>query len=284
MVPTASTKSKAAKKPASNPARAAKPAKKPAAKASAKAPAAGMTLDEVMRALKKAGTAQARKTYARHGAVEPMFGVSFATLKSLYKKIRVDHDLALALWDTGNYDARNLAFKIVDPAKVTSKDLDRWADDMKVRMCAGYVSALAAESPHGFAKVAKWLAASDEGRRSAGWWLVASLAMRNPEVPEAWFFDRLKEIERQLQAAPNDERYAMNHALICIGGRSPALRKATLAAAKKIGKVDVDHGDTSCKTPEAAPYIENMWARAAAAGFATPALHEQSRESPRTRC
>ncbi len=270
MAPTASTKAKAAKKPA--------------AKASAKAATARMSLDEVMRALEKAGTAQARKTYARHGAVEPMYGVSFATLKALYKKIGVDHALALALWDTGNYDARNLAFKLVDPAKVTSKDLDRWACDMRVRMCAGYVSALAAESPHGFAKVAQWLAASEEGLRCAGWWLVASLAMRNPEVPEAWFLERLKEVERTLQAAPDDERYAMNHALICLGGRSPALRKAALAAAKRIGRVEVDHGDTSCKTPEAAPYIEKMWARAAAGGFATPSIHEQSRESPRTRC
>lgn len=276
MAPMASTKAKArlAKKPAA----------KASAKARAKAPVARMSLDEVMRALEKAGTAQARKIYARHGAPEPMYGVSFATLKALYKKVGVDHDLALALWDTGNYDARNLAFKLVDPAKMTSKDLDRWACDMQVRTCAGYVSALAAESPHGFAKVAQWLAASDQGLRCAGWSLVASLAMRNPEVPEAWFFERLEEVARTLQAAPNDERDAMNHALICIGGRSPALRKAALAAAKKIGRVEVDHGDTSCKTPEAAPYIEKMWARATAGGYATPSIHELSRESPRTRC
>lgn len=278
MAPTAGTKAKVTKKPAAKaPARA-------GAKPSAKAPAARMTLDEVMRTLEKSGTAQAKKTYARHGAVEPMFGVSFATLKTLYKKIKVDHELALGLWATGNYDARNLAFKVVDPAKITSKQLDEWADDMKVRMCAGYVSALAAESPHGFAKVAQWLASPSESRRSAGWWLVASLAMRNPEVPDAWFQERVKDIEKKLQASSNDERYSMNHALICIGGRSPALKKAALAASKKIGTVDVDHGDTSCKTPEAIPYIESMWARAAAGGFATPSVHEQSRESPRTRC
>ena len=266
MAPSTRTKPKAAKRPA------------------AKAPPARMSLAEVMRALKKAGTAQTKKTYARHGAVEPMFGVSFATLKALYRKIGIDHDLALALWDTGNYDARNLAFKVVDPAKITATDLDRWARDMRVRMCAGYVSALAAESPHGLAKAAKWLAAADEDLRCAGWWLVGSLAMRNPEVPEAWFLARLREIERTLQAAPNGERYAMNQALICLGGRSPALRRAALAAAKKIGRVDVDHGDTACQTPEAALYIEKTWTRARASGFATPSVHEQSRESPRTRC
>src|SRR2546422_323984 len=85
----------------------------------AKAPAARMTLAQVMSALEKEGSAQTKKTYLRHGAPEPMFGVSFATLKTLYKRIGVDHELACALWDTGNFDARNLAYKIVDPQRLT---------------------------------------------------------------------------------------------------------------------------------------------------------------------
>lgn len=262
----------------------AKATKKAPAKAAGKAPKTRMSLAEVMRALKQAGTAQTKKTYARHGAVEPMYGVQFSVLKTLHKQIGVDHDLALALWNTGNYDARNLAFKVVDPAKIASKDLDRWAGDMTVRMCAGYVSALAAESPFGLAKAGEWLASKDEQPRCAGWSLVGQLAMRVPTVPDAWLLERVKDIERGLQAAPNDERYAMNGALIALGGRSPALRKAALAAAKKIGKVEVDHGDTSCKTPEVAPYVEKLWANAASKGIATPALQEQRRESPRTRC
>jgi 3-methyladenine DNA glycosylase AlkD len=261
-----------------------KAAKAPAKRAKSATPEARMSLAEVMRALEKAGTAQTKKTYARHGAVDPMYGVSFAVLKTLHKKIGVNHDLALALWDTGNFDARNLAFKVVDPAQVTSKDLDRWSRDMTVRMCAGYVSVLAAETPFGLAKAGEWLASKDEQQRCAGWGLVGQLALRVPTVPDAWLLERVKDIERTLQAAPNDERYAMNNALISLGGRSPALKKAALAAARKIGKVDVDHGDTSCKTPEAVPYIEKMWARAVAKGIATPALQEQQRESPRTRC
>ena len=93
-----------------------------------------MTLKEVMAALEKAGSAQTRKTYARHGAVEPMFGVSFGFLKTLLDRIGVDHELALALWKTGNLDARNLAAKIVDPARLTSAELDRWAKEYQVRV------------------------------------------------------------------------------------------------------------------------------------------------------
>ena len=43
-----------------------------------KAPPPRMTFAEAMRELEKAGSAQTKKTYARHGAKEPMFGVSFA--------------------------------------------------------------------------------------------------------------------------------------------------------------------------------------------------------------
>src|SRR5689334_6718592 len=89
--------------------RAKSPAKSPAkssAKKAAKPAAARMSLAEAMKTLEKAGSAQTRKTYARHGAQEPMFGVSFATMKTLVKRIGVDHELALALWDTQNHDAR----------------------------------------------------------------------------------------------------------------------------------------------------------------------------------
>jgi hypothetical protein len=243
-----------------------------------------MTLAEVMSALEKAGSAQTRKTYARHGASDPMFGVSFATLGTLVKRIGVDHDLALRLWDTGNFDARNLAFKIVDPAKMTAADLDRWARETIVRMCAGYVSMIAAEGPRGLETAARWLASPDEHLRCAGWGLVGQLAARDEATPDAWFAERLDQITRTIAKAPNWERYAMNGAVISIGGRSAPLKKAALAAAKRIGKVEVDHGDTSCKTPDAAPYIEKMWSHSKAKGFPSPSAQERARESPRTRC
>ncbi|MSR01503.1 MAG: hypothetical protein EXR94_02000 [Gemmatimonadetes bacterium] len=68
-----------------------------------------MTLDDVLAQLEKAGSAQTRKTYGRHGITSPMFGVSYAVLGKLVKTIKVDQALAEALWATGNHDARILA-------------------------------------------------------------------------------------------------------------------------------------------------------------------------------
>jgi len=261
-----------------------KPSPKSPPKRPAKAAAARMSLAETMRELEQAGSAQTRKTYARHGAREPMFGVSFAVLKTLVKRIGVDHELALALWSTKNHDARTLAVKIADPARIKTSDLDRWARASPPRICGGYVPALAAESPHGAAKAREWLASSDETLRSAGWTLSGFLASLDEQTPDEWFAQRLAQIEKTIHSAPNDEREAMNRALIAIGGRSAALRKAATAAAKRIGKVEVDYGDTSCKTPDAGPYIEKMWAHAAAKKFESPAAQERERESMRTRC
>jgi 3-methyladenine DNA glycosylase AlkD len=257
--------------------------KKPATKKSWK-PKPRMTLAEVMRELKSAGTAQARKTYTRHGAAKPMFGVSFATLKTLMKRIGVDHELALALWDTGNFDARNLAFKIVDPSRVTAAELDRWAREMNARISCGYVAMVAAESPHAAKKAGQWLASADERERAHGWALLGQLAQRDETSPDAFFEKRLAEIVRGIHGAANAEREGMNRAVIAIGCRSPGLRKAALAAAKRIGRVDVDQGDTECKTPDAAEYIEKCWTHAKSKGFESPAAQERSRETPRRRC
>jgi 3-methyladenine DNA glycosylase AlkD len=257
--------------------------KKPAAKRAAKPVAARTTLSETMRTLEKSGSAQTRKTYARHGASEPMFGVSFAAMKALVKRIGIDHELALELWETGNHDARMLAIKIADPARMEPSRLDRWARDYGVRMC-GYVPMLAAESPHGPAKAREWLASRDERLRAAAWVLVVHLANLDLATADDWFAERLAQIESSIHSAPNDERGAMNLALIAIGGRNAALRKAALASAKRIGKVEVDHGDTACKTPDAASYIQKTWAHAAAKDFPSPAEQERAREPMRTRC
>lgn len=250
----------------------------------AKMSAPRMTLSETMKSLEKSGSAQTRKTYARHGVTGPMFGVSFATLKTMMKKIRVDHELALALWSTENFDARNLAVKIVDPARMSPADLDRWASAPNVLMCGSYVAHVAAEGPHGRARADKWLAASKENLRGSGWMLVSALAMRDETMPDSWFAQRLAEIEKTIRSSPNGLRSVMNQAIISIGCRNATLRKSATAAAKRIGKVEIDHGDTACKTPDAAQYIDKCWAHSTAKKFSSPATQERERESMRTRC
>ena len=217
-----------------------------------------MTLQEAMIELASMGTDQNRKVYARHGAGPNQFGVSFADLNKLKTTIRTDHALACELWRTGNADARNLAVMVADPARMSPKDLDEWVKGVNWYLHADLLARhLVSKSPHARKKADAWTKSKHEFVGQVGWDLVAMLAMNDRDPPDSYFEDRLAPIESGIHRAKNRVRHAMNGALIAIGLRNAKLRKLALAAAARIGKVEVDHGDTGCKTPYAADYIRH---------------------------
>ena len=57
-----------------------------------------MTDQEVLNELESLGNEQTRKTYQRHGILGKKFGVSFASLGKLHKKIKRDQSLRRKLW------------------------------------------------------------------------------------------------------------------------------------------------------------------------------------------
>ncbi len=214
-----------------------------------------MNKNQVMKQLKALGTAQNRKVYTRHLGPVEMFGVSYANLGKLKRQIKVDQELAEQLWDTGNLDARVLATMIADPAQMTAGKLDAWVKVADNRGTASALSNLAAESPVAFKRVEKWTNSKDEWISVTGWHVLASLARENENLSDGVLGGYLERVEAEIHGAKNYTRYAMNNALISIGVRNPKLRKKAVAAAKRIGKVEVDHGQTGCKTPDAVPYI-----------------------------
>ncbi len=224
-----------------------------------------MTLAQALQLLEAAGSAQTRKTYARHGIGPKMFGVSYAVLGKLTRQIKRDHALALGLWASGWHDARVLATMIADPQQADAALLDAWVADCDIRALPGAVAKFAAGSALAEAKAAEWCADARESVAVAGWDVFAELALEST-VKDATFAALLKTIEREIHQAPNHVRYAMNGALIAIGVRNAKLEKLAVAAAKRIGKVEVDHGDTSCKTPDAVAYIAKTKARRAGKG------------------
>lgn len=207
-----------------------------------------------MAQLKKLGTAQSVKTYRRHGAGKTL-GVSFANIYKLQKQIKQDHALAAKLWASGYADAQVLAALVADPAKVTSSMADQW---MKIADSYGtvdYLAGLVAKSPDAQKKMQQWMESPKELPRTAGYHMLAVMLRDGAAVSDADCRRILQTIEKEIHSSPNRARYAMNTALIGIGGYKPALTKEALAAARRIGKVEVDHGDTCCKTPDALEMI-----------------------------
>ncbi|MHC4959156.1 MAG: DNA alkylation repair protein [Planctomycetota bacterium] len=209
-----------------------------------------MTKTEVLRELKAMGTAQNRKVYPRHGVQGPMFGVSYANLGRLKKTIKADQALAEQLWATGNHDARILATMIAEPDVIGAKTLDAWARDLDNYVLTDAFSRVAGRTRWAKARAGKWMPARSEWKAAAGWNICPML-----DEPDAYFEERLEAIEAGIHGAKNRVKHAMNQALIGIGVRNPGLMRKATAAARRIGRVDVDHGETGCKTQDAAAYI-----------------------------
>jgi 3-methyladenine DNA glycosylase AlkD len=220
-----------------------------------------MTAREILNKLEGMGTAQNRKVYARHGVTEPQYGVSYANLRTLGKKIKTDHGLARELWATGNHDARILATIVADPEALGARELDTWSRELDNYVVTDAFAAMAARSSLALKKIDKWSRAKGEWVGRAGYKMLAHIAMKDGALPDVFFDRHLAEIETSIHTRKNRVRDAMNGALIAIGLRSSELQKKAVAAAKRIGKVEVDHGETGCKTPNAADYIRRAAAR-----------------------
>lgn len=214
-----------------------------------------MTIDQALAKLKSFGSEQTRKTYKRHGVGDNMFGVSYSSLGKMQKKIKVDQALAQQLWATGNHDARILAMMVADPKQVTEAHLDEWATTLDNYGIAGAFARFVSSTAYAEKKIEKWTKAKQEWIATAGWDLLAFVATKDPSLHDDYFAGYLSTIERTIHRSANRVRYSMNGALIAIGIRNRKLQKLALTAAKKIGVVQVDHGETGCKTPDAAEYI-----------------------------
>lgn len=212
-----------------------------------------MTAEEILQQLEAIGSEQTRKTYRKHGVGENMYGVSYANLGVLKKALKVNHPLALELWQSGNHDARVLATMIADPAQLDSKTLDAWVADLDNYQISDAFAKVAAGAAQGGKKAEKWRKSKEEWVSRAGWLIIAQRA-GDSAITDDYFAELLPIIEATIHKGKNRTRDAMNTALISIGLR-PSLRQQAIDTARAIGKVEVDHGQTSCKTPDAESYI-----------------------------
>lgn len=211
-----------------------------------------MTAKEVLATLRKLGKPQTAAIYKRFESGDDVFGTLTSEISKLRKKIGVNRDLSKELWQTGNAEARILALLVADPARVTRADADAWLADGPVRFLGCYLADLVARTPVAEATMREWMKSRDEHTREMGYGILSSRLRADPgSLSDAEAERALATIEKEIHRSPNWARYAMNAAVIAIGTSKPALRERAIETARRIGKVDVDHGETCCKTPDA---------------------------------
>jgi len=220
-----------------------------------------MNAQEVLEQLQSLGSDRYRNTLMKHGVQEPVYGVKIEDLKKIQKAAGNDHELALKLYDTGVYDAMYLAGLMADPEKMTKTLLRKWLQLATSPTLQEYtVPFLAAESRYGRDLALEWMTSTKENLAVAGWATMGSLVSITPDeklnVNE--LKQLLKQARTQIHHAPNRVRYWMNNFVISVGCYVEALSETAIKTAEKIGKVEVDMGETACKVPDAVAYIQKV--------------------------
>jgi len=104
----------------------------------------------------------------------------------------------------------------------------------------------------------EWIAGKDEKLASIGWqtWCNILALKPNEELDLSELKKMLERVQKSIHQEPDRVRYSMNMFVISLAIYVGPLRDVAIAAAKKIGTVEVDMGDTSCQVPFAPDYIE----------------------------
>lgn len=226
-----------------------------------------MTAAEIVAQLKPLGLDSYKKTMLRHGVKEPLFGVKIEELKNFEKRIKVDYQLALDLYDTGIYDAMYLAGLIAPDASMTptmsKKDLRHWLAKATCDALAQYTVAwVAAESSHGHDLALEWIDSKQERVAAAGWATLRSLVAikDDADLDLAELKQLLQRVQKTIHNQPAQVRYTMNSFITAVGCSVKPLTTLALDTAKKIGPVTIDLvGD--CKVPSATEHINKAQKR-----------------------
>ena len=219
-----------------------------------------MTLNETLEQLQALGSAKVRAQNAKSGAGDNQFGVSLGDIRTLAKKIRTNHELALSLWETGNADAQFLATLLILPKKLSAKELDRMVRSITfVRVADWLISYVVRQHPDKETLRQEWMAADDRWAARAGWDLTSERVAKSPDGLDLPAL--LACIESEMAGADPEVQWTMNMTLATIGIHFRKHRKRALAIGEKIGLYRDWPVSKGCTPPFAPIWINYMVSR-----------------------
>jgi 3-methyladenine DNA glycosylase AlkD len=166
---------------------------------------------------------------------ENAFGVSVGKIQKLSKELGRNHELALALWETGFYEARMLAAFVDDPKLVTPAQMDRWCKDFDNWGIVDTVCfKLFDVTPHAWKKVEQWSKRRDEFQRRAAYALLACLGVHDKQATNEKFIACFPLIEAAATDERNFVKKGVSWALRVIGRRNLELNNAAKELAQRL--------------------------------------------------
>jgi 3-methyladenine DNA glycosylase AlkD len=211
-------------------------------------------LAEVMAELAALEDPKIRAVNEKHGDDH---GVNLSRLRELAKRLKTRHDLALALWRTGDSAARLLALLICRPKAFERAELDAMLREARTPKVHDWlVSYVVKKSPHSEALRLAWFADPDPDVASAGWALTTERVVRKPEGID--LSGLLDLIEARLTDAPDRLQWAMNTCLAQIGIEHAGLRARAVDIGERLQVLKDYPTPPNCTSPFAPTWIAEM--------------------------
>ena len=219
-----------------------------------------MNLHETLAELQSLADEKVRKQHLKNGARENLYGVKMGDIRNLAKKIKVNHALALQLWETGNIDARMLAILILEPKKLSTQEIEQMVSSENFAWAADwFYNYVIKDLPNKEQFRERWMNSADTMLARAGWSLMSGRIVRAPQGID---IDKtLKRIELDMADAAPEVQWTMNTTLAQIGINHPHYREQALAIGEKLGIYRDYPVSKGCTSPFAPIWINAIVAR-----------------------
>ena len=168
--------------------------------------------------------------------------------------------MALALWETGNIDARLLAILLIKPKDLSADELDRMVRSVDFVQVADWLNAYVVKKhPDKETLRGRWMSADDPMAARAGWSLTTGRVVRSPEGLELGAL--LDRIESEMGDAAPEVQWTMNCSLAEIGIHFPEHHERALTIGEKLGIYRDYPVSKGCTSPFAPIWINEMLSR-----------------------
>lgn len=216
-----------------------------------------MPVKETLAQLEALGNEKMRAQNTRNGAGENQFGVRLGDIKKLAKNIKTNHELAMALWETGNIEARLLATLLVQPKKLSASEMDSLVRSVKFIQVADWLNAYVVKHhPDNETLRIKWMTSDDTMAARAGWNLTAQRVVKNPDVLDLPAI--LNRLESEMGNAAPEVQWTMNFTLAEIGIHCPEHSERAVSIGEGLGVYRNYPVSKGCTSPFAPIWIKEM--------------------------
>jgi 3-methyladenine DNA glycosylase AlkD len=215
--------------------------------------ATNATLKATMKELAELADPRMREANERRGDDH---GVNLTAVRTLAKRLKIQHELALELWASGDTAARLLATLVCRPSVFSDEELDAKVREIRSPKLLGwFVTNVVRTSRHAEHLRKSWK--DEDGLVGcAGWSLTTERVVKKPEGLDLPAL--LDQIEQEMKEAPEHKQWAMNHCLAEIGIHHQAHRARAIGIGERLAVLIDYPTPPGCTSPYAPAWIAEM--------------------------